>query len=169
MLRSVLIAAAVFGIAIPAFAQEFKIGFLDLERLGRESPQGRKILSRLKEEFAPKEQEILRFQARIKEARDKFEQEKNTLSESQRSERWKPIADMMKQSDRMVYAWQEDAKLRREQMMGDFLRERNAAIELVVKSGHFDLVVHQAYYRSKRIDITDQVIAEMAKKAGGGS
>ena len=168
MLRFILIAAAVFSIAIPLYAQEFKIGFIDLERLGQESPQGRKILNTLKAEFAPREQEIIRFQEQIKEARDRFEAEKTTLSDSQRNERWKPIADMMKQSDRMVYALQEDAKLRREQMTGDFVRERNAAIDVVVKAGSFDLVVHQAYFNSKRVDITDQVLAEMAKRASGG-
>jgi len=168
MFRLVLLIVVLFGIAVPACAQALKVGYIDLERLARESPQGKRIVSTLKEEFAPREQEILRFQAQIKEAREQFEQEKNTLPETERNERGKSIAEMMKKSDRMVHAWQEDAKLRREQMTGEFLRVRNTAINTVIKAGNFDLVLHQAVFNSKRVDITDKVLAEMTKSAGAG-
>lgn len=166
MLRTVLIAAALFAAAAPACAQDLKVGFIDPERLAKESPQGKKVMSTLKREFAPREQEILRFQAQIKETRDRFEQEQSTLSEQERAERWKPIAEMMKKSDRMVYQWQEEAKLRRNEIMSDFVRERNEAINAVIKAESYDLVVEKALFSSNRIDITDRVLAEMAKRAG---
>ena len=75
---------------------------------------------------------------------------------------------MMKKSDRMVYALQEDAKLRRGQITEDFLRARNAAIEAVIKAEKFDLVVHKAIFASERADITERVLAEMAKRSGAG-
>lgn len=168
MLRTVLIAAAFLAAAAPNYAQDVKVGVVNLERLEVESVQGKKLLSTLKQEFAPREQQILEFQAQIKEARDRFEQEQGTLSQTERAERWKSIADMMKKSDRMVYAMQEDAKLRRSQITGDFLRERNAAIEAVIKAEKFDLVVHKAIFASERADITERVLAEMAKRAGAG-
>jgi outer membrane protein len=73
---------------------------------------------------------------------------------------------MMKKSDRMVYAMQEDVRLRRRQIMVDFVRELNAAIQAVSKAQNFDLVLQEAVFSSKRIDITDQVLAEMSKRAG---
>lgn len=150
-----------------AGAQEMKIGFVDLGRLERESPQGQRVTELLKQEFGPREQEIVELQRQIKEERNRFESERSTLPESELAERWKPIAEMMKKSDRMVYAMEEDIRLRRRQIMADFFRARNAAIATVGKTENFDLVVQGAVFSSKRIDITDQVLAEMARQSGG--
>jgi outer membrane protein len=152
--------------AVPVHPQDLKIGFVSLGRLERESVQGQKAIGLLKQEFAQREQEILDLQNRIKEERTRFEAEKGTLSPSAAAEKWKPIGEMMKKSDRMVYAMQEDVRLRRRQIMVDFLRELSAAIETVSQAQNFDLVLQEAVFSSKRIDITDQVLAEMAKRAG---
>lgn len=147
-------------------AQDVKIGYVNLVRLERESVQGQKAIGVLKQEFAQREQEIVDLQNQIKEERARFESEKGTLPESALAQRWKPIADMMKKSDRMVYAMQEDVRLRRREIMVDFVRELNAAITTVSKARNLDLVLQEAVFSSKRIDITDQVLAEMAKQAG---
>ncbi len=152
--------------AAPVHPQDLKIGFVSLGRLEQESVQGQKAIGLLKQEFAQREQEILDLQRRIKEERARFEAEKGTLPASALAEKWKPIAEMMKKSDRMVYAIQEDMRLRRRQIMVDFVRELNAAIQTVSKAQNFDLVLQEAVFNSKRIDITDQVLAEMAKRAG---
>ncbi len=164
MLRNILLAAAMATAAL-AHAQDVKIGFVDAARLERESVQGKQAMALLKEEFESREREVVELQNRIKEERDRFEAERLTLSKSALAERWKPIGEMMKKSDRMVYAMQEDMRLRRGQLMADFLRERTKAISAVGKAQDFDLVVQEAIFSSKRIDITDQVLAEMAKAA----
>lgn len=151
-----------------ADAQELKIGYVDLGRLERESVQGQRAIEDLKREFGAREREIIELQRQIKEERARFESERSTLSKSELGERWKPIGEMMKKSDRMVYAMQEDMRLRRRQIMVDFFRERNAAITTVGKAENFDLVVQEAVFSSNRIDITDQVLAEMAKQPGAG-
>jgi len=166
MFRGLFLVAAIMGAVAPSYAQDLKVGYVDLGRIERESAQGKKIIATLKQEFAPREREILEFQARIKEQREQFERERITLSESQRAEKGKSIADMMKKSDRMVYAMRENAQLRRRQITGEFLREQKAAIEAVIKAENFDLVIQKAVFSSNRIDITDRVLAEMAKRAG---
>jgi len=166
VLRRVLLAATMVTAAAAIHAQDVKIGYVNLGRLERESVQGQKAIGVLKQEFAQREQELLALQNQIKEERARFESEKGTLSESELAEKWRPIADMMKKSDRMFYAMQEDVRLRRRQIMVDFVRELNAAIQAVSKAQNFDLVLQEAVFSSKRIDITDQVLAEMSKRAG---
>ena len=165
MLRTVVLACAMTMAAL-VHAQSLKIGFVDAGRLERESVQGKKAIELLKEEFGSREKEITDLQSQIKEERDRFETERLTMSKSQLAEKWKPIAEMMKKSDRMVYAMQEDMRLRRGQLMEDFMRQRAKAIAAVSEAQNFDLVVQQAIFSSKRIDITDQVLAEMAQASG---
>jgi len=154
------------ALAALAHGQDIKIGFVDAVRLERESIQGRKAIEQLKQEFGPREKEILDLQRQIKDERDRFESGRGALSKSELAEHWKPIAELMKKSDRMVYAMQDDMRLRKTQLMGDFLRERERAIATVGKAQGFDLVVQEAIFSSKRIDITDQVLAEMARGTG---
>jgi outer membrane protein len=165
-LRRLVLAAALILFAAPACPQELKIGFVNLKRLEQESAQGKKVTGILKQVFAQREREILDLQQQIKEERAQFEAEKGALSESALAEKWKPIAEKMKRSDRMVHAMQEDVRLRRREIMADFLRELDAAITAVSKAQNLDLVLLDAVFSSKRIDITDQIIAEMAKRAG---
>jgi outer membrane protein len=161
----VLLAAAMVLAAASAYPQELKIGYVNLARLEQESVPGKKAVAALKREFAPREQEIVELQKQIKEEQARFEAEKGALPESARAEKWKPIGELMKKSDRLVYALQEDIRLRRREIMVDFVRELNAAILAVSKAQSLDLVVQAAVFSSKRIDITDQVLAEMAKRA----
>lgn len=167
MRRRLLLAGAMALAATLASAQDLKIGFVDLGRLERESVQGQQAIEILKREFGPRQQEIVELQRQIKEERARFESDRATLSERDLAERWKPIGEMMKKSDRMVYAIREDMNLRRRQIMADFVRASKVAIAAVSKAGDFDLVVQQAIFSSKRVDITDQVLAEMAKRSGG--
>ena len=167
-LRQAFLVAALFLAAAPAPGQQIKIGFIDTARLQNESVQGRRIVETLKREFQPREQEIVALQKEIAEERARFDAERDTLERSVLTERGKAIAAKMKQSDRMVFALKEDIERRRKELAANFERAANDAIAFVAKDGQFDLILREATFRSARIDITDQVISEMAKRAGAG-
>ncbi len=166
MLRRIVLAGAVMLAAALAHAQEIKIGFVDAPRLERESVQGKRLVETLKREFGPREQEILALQARIADERARFDAERSALERTELVARGNAIAALMKQSDRMVMAMREDVQRRRNEIAVDFVKDARAAIEAVAKAGNFDLVVQEAKFSSTRIDITDQVLAEMARLAG---
>jgi len=166
MLRRTFIAGALTLAAVLGHAQGIKIGFVDAPRLERDSVQGRRLVETLKREFDPRQQEIVALQAQIADERARFDAERSTLERAQLIARGNAIAAMMKKSDRMVMAVREDIQRRRNEIAVDFLKDARAAIESVAKAGDFDLVVQEAKFNSTRIDITDQVLAEMARRAG---
>ena len=166
MLRRIVLAGAVMLAAALAYAQEIKIGFVDAPRLERESVQGKRLVETLKREFGPREQEILALQAQIADERARFDAERSALERTELVARGNAIAALMKKSDRMVMAMREDVQRRRNEIAVDFVKDARAAIEAVAKAGNFDLVVQEAKFSSTRIDITDQVLGEMARLAG---
>lgn len=166
MFRRVLVAGIVALAAALAHTQEIKIGFIDAPRLERESVQGQRLVEMLKREFGPREQEIVALQAQIADERARFDAERSTLERPELIARGNAIAAMMKKSDRMVMAMSEDVQRRRNEIAVDFLTDARAAIKAVAEAGNFDLVVQEAKFSSTRIDITEQVLAEMAKRAG---
>lgn len=170
MLRRVLLAAVVLTLAAPlAGAQEIKIGFVDTPRLEKESVQGQRFVEMLKREFEPREQEIVAFQKEIEEERKRFDAERSRLEQSELKSRGNALATMMKKSDRMVFAMREDLQRRRNELAVDFVKEVRAAIKAVAEAGNFDLVVQEAKFTSSRIDITEQVLAELARRAVSGA
>ena len=47
--------------------------------------------------------------------------------------------------------------------------ETSAIIKGIAEAGKFDLILEQAVYSSSQLDITDQVLKEMAKRAASGA
>lgn len=166
MFRSVLLAGAMVLAAALVHAQEIKIGFVDAPRVERDSVQGKRLVETLKSEFGPREQEILALQTRITDERARFNAERSTLDRSELQARGNAISAMMKKSDRMVMAMREDIQRRRNEIAVDFIKDVRAAIKAVAEAGNFDLVVQEAKFTSSRIDVTEQVLAEMARQAG---
>ena len=160
------IAVALMLCAAGAAAQDTKIGFVDTRRIEAESLPFARALEALKKEFAPREKEIMDLQKQIAADRERFEKERPKLQPAEVQSRGTAIAAMMRKSDQMAYALAEDLERRKSERLGKLLEEANLAIKAVAEAGKFDLIVQQATYIRPGIDITDQVLKEMAKRAG---
>lgn len=162
-----LLGALLAALAAAAPAQELglRIGFLDTDRVLNESVQGRRAVETLQREFAPREKEILALQKRIEADRTRFDRERDKLSPEEARRRGQAIADMMRRSDQMVLAMTEDHARRKAELREKVIEEARAAIEAVARSGRYDLIVEQAIYRRPGIDVTDQVLKEMERRA----
>jgi outer membrane protein len=66
----------------------------------------------------------------------------------------------------MVEALAEDFDRRRAERLVKLLEEVNTVIKGIAEAGKFDLIVQQAIYARAGIDITDQVLKELARRAG---
>ena len=166
LLRAVIAGMLMLGTALAA-AQGTRIGYVNPFRLESDAPQSVAANEALKKEFAPREQEIVNFQKQIAAEQQRFEKEQMTLSETDRQARRNTIQNMMRKSDQLVYSLQEDLERRRTERIAKIQQEAAAAIRAVAEAGKFDLILYQATYARPGLDITDQVLKEMAKRAGG--
>ena len=167
MVRSILIAGALVLITAGVQAQETKIGYVDTRRIESESVPFVRALDALKKEFAPREKQILDFQKQIEADRERFEKERDKLPPTELQSRGSALAAMMRKSDQMAYSMAEDLEKRKSERLGKLLEEANLAIKAVAEAGKFDLILQQVTYARPGIDITDQVLKEMAKRSGG--
>ena len=55
--------------------------------------------------------------------------------------------------------------MRKNEARARFVAETNAIIKAIAEAGNYDLILEQAVYSSSQLDITDQVLKEMAKRA----
>jgi outer membrane protein len=137
---------------------------VDTRRIEAESVPFARALEAIKQEFAPREQQIREFQKQINADRERFDKERDKLQPAERQRRGNELQNAMTKSDQMAVALAEDIERRKKETLGGLIAEANAAIKAVAEAGKFDLVLQQATYISPGIDITDQVLKEMAKR-----
>ena len=144
-------------------AAELKIGFIDAERVNRESAPAERASKQLEKEVAPRAQELQRREAQIKALQAQLEKEAMTMSESDRRAREQELARMSLDFQRMQREYREDLNLRRNQELAALFERANRVIKQIAESEKFDLILQEAVYRNPRIDITDKVLKALAE------
>ncbi len=142
----------------PAMAADLKIGFVNTERVFRESQLALKAQKKLEKEFSAREQDI---QKQIKQARDLqsfIEKEGLTLSEADRGKKERELANLNRDIQRAQREFREDLNQRKnEEFAGVHEKARKAILELAEKE-KYDFILENVVYASPRTDITEKVI-----------
>lgn len=164
---TILIAGMLVLAAADAAAQSVKVGYISMARIEKESTAAQRAAVVLKQEFEQRLQKLLEFQKRINAARDQFGKDRERLSAAEAQEKGRELTDMMRQSDQSAAQFQEEYELRRNALRAQLVAEVRAAIKSVAEAGKYDLVLQDAIFAGPGIDMTEQVLKEMAKQGGG--
>src|SRR5688500_2590571 len=158
-----MVAFALMLTVAGAEAADMKIGFVDVERIRRESAPAERASRQLEKEFAPRAQELQRREAQIKSLQSQLEKEAMTMSESDRRSKEQELARMSLDFQRMQREYREDLNLRRNQELAALFERANRVIKQIAEAEKFDLILQEAVYRSPRMDITDRVLKALAE------
>ena len=145
-----------------ALAAELKIGFIDAERINRESAPAEVASKRLEKEFAPRAQELQRRESQIKTLQGQLEKDAMTMSESDRRGKEQELARLSLDFQRLQREYREDLNLRRNQELQALFERANRVIKQIAEAEKFDLILQEAVYRSPRLDITERVLKALA-------
>ena len=148
----------------PVRAAELKIGFIDAERINRESAPAELASKRLEKEFAPRAQELQRRETQIKTIQGQLEKESMTMAESDRRSREQELQRLTLDFQRLQREYREDLNLRRNQELQQLFERANRVIKAIAEAEKFDLILQEAVYRSPRIDITERVLKALASE-----
>lgn len=160
---SILAALALLAGTAAVEAADLKIGFIDAERVNRESAPAERASKQLEKEFAPRAQELQRREGQMKALQAQLEKEAMTMSESDRRAKEQELARMSLDFQRMQREYREDLNLRRNQELAALFERANRVIKQIAESEKFDLILQEAVYRNPRIDITDKVLKALAE------
>lgn len=155
-----------FGAAELAQAQELKIGYVNSDRVMRESAPAKAATSRLEAEFSRRDRELNELGARLKANSERLEKDAPTLSESERARRQRELVEQDREFQRRRRELQEDFNQRRNEELAAIIERANRVIKQIAESEKYDLIVQDAVHYSPRVDITDKVIK--ALNANGG-
>ena len=155
-LWGLLLAASLWS--APSLAQEFKLGFVNTDRVLREASSAKAAQAKLEQEFSRREKELVDAGNALKAASERFEREAPTLSDSQRATRQRQIADQDRDFQRKRREFQEDLNTRKNEELQQVVERANRVVKQVAEAEKYDLILQDAVYVNPRHDITDKVI-----------
>jgi outer membrane protein len=159
MLRHCLLAAgAALALAVPAHAEDFRVGFVNTDRIFREANTAKAAQAKLEQEFSRREKELTDLGNNLKNASEKFEREAPTLSETQRQQRQRQLIEQDREFQRKRREFQEDLNARKNEELQQVLDRANRVVKQVAEQEKYDVILQEAVYINPKHDITDKVI-----------
>jgi outer membrane protein len=161
-----LIAAAVLGGGVAtAQGAEFRVGFVNTERLFREAAPAKRAQQKLEREFAARDADIQKLSKQVQALQATLERDGVTMAESERRNKERDLANLTRDLQRAQREFREDLNLRRNEELSSVQERANKVIQQIAEAEKYDLIVQDpVVYASQRIDITEKVIKALADK-----
>ena len=154
-------AAALVLATTPAMAQ-LKIGYVDFQRLAAESPQAQSIQQSLKNEFLPRQQEIVKAQQAFKARADAFQRNAATMTDEQREREQKYLRDTDRDLQAKQSEFQDDVNQRKNEELSRLQRVVQEEVGNYAKAHGYDLVLaNDAVYYNPTMDLTGAILERM--------
>jgi outer membrane protein len=142
----------------PALAQELKLGYVNSERVLRDSAPAKAAQAKLEAEFGRRERELNDIRNRLKAAADKFEKDAPTLPESEKTRRQRELVDQERDLQRKQREFQEDLNQRKNEELAAVVERANRVIRQIFETEKYDAILQEVVFAGPRVDITDKVI-----------
>ncbi len=159
LIKAVVGVALVFAFAMPASAQDAKIGVVSLQAVVERAPQTKAVMDALREEFAPRERQIVAKQKEIEDLQAKVQKDLAVMGETERRNAEKNLRDLSRDFERMRTEYQEDSNLRQNEEFGVLQRSILKEVQEYAKAENYDLIVGDGVlYVSSTVNITEAVL-----------
>ncbi len=163
--KKLLLGAALglfFAGALQAQQSVLKIGFVNLEALTVESPQGRETNDRISEMFAPRQRELSARQTRLEELTESYERDNETMGTEQLRSAEREIIALRREIQQMNQALQEDFQLEQDTSRRDLGAVFLSHVRQVAEENEYDLILTGGVvYFSDAVNITPQVLGAL--------
>lgn len=143
---------------VAAQSQDFRVGFVNTDRIFREANMAKSAQAKLETEFSKRERDLVGQGETLRAATEKFEKDAPTLSESQRNTRQRTLVEQDRDFQRKRREFQEDLNNRKNEELQGVLERANRIVKQVAEAEKYDVILQEAVYFNPKHDITDRVI-----------
>jgi len=166
-LKKIVFVALSVLIGSTAAAADFKIGFVNTERVFRDAAPAVRAQKKIEQEFAKRDQEMKKMAEQIRKLQESLEKNAVTMTEAERRDKDREFSDLNKDFERKQREFREDLNQRRNEELAAVLERANRTIKAIAETEKYDIIFQEAVYASPHIDITDKVIKALEDKPAG--
>ena len=154
-----------FAAAGAAYGADYKIGFVNTERLFREAAPAKRAQQKLEKEFAARDADLQKLSKQVRDLQALLDKDGATMGEAERRNKERDLANQSRDLQRMQREMREDVNLRRNEELTGLQERANKVIQQIANDEKFDLILQDpVVFASQRIDITEKVIKALADK-----
>jgi outer membrane protein len=167
LLIRLAVALFIASLAAPGFAQgaDYKVGFVNGERLFREAAPAKRAQQKIEKEFAARDADIQKLSKQVHDLQGLLEKDGVTMADADRRSKERDLANMSRDLQRLQREFREDLNLRKNEELTAVQERANKVIQQIAIDEKFDLIIQEpVIYASPRIDITDRVVKALADK-----
>ena len=151
--------------SLVAVAAELKVGFVNTERVLRESAPAVRAQQKLKREFEKREADLEKSGRQLRDLQAAYERDGPTMSEADRKNKERELAGFQRDYQRNERSFREDRNQRMNEELSGLQERANKIIQQFADVEKFDLILQEpVVWASPRIDITDRIIKTLADK-----
>jgi outer membrane protein len=172
-MKKVLFVAVILMLAAGhAYADNIKVGVVDIMKALNESDAGKKAKAELESAIKAKQTVINEKGKAIEKMKGDLEKQSSVLSAEARKSKEDELENMIREYQRTVSDSQSEVKKRESELTSGILQEIRAIVGKMGKDGGYTLIIENAegivLYSKKDLDLTDAVIKKYneSKKAG---
>ncbi len=129
-----------------------------MERILRESKTAIEASDRLNAEGQRRQEEIEGISRRFKARLERFEKDAPSMTESERVQERRSLAEMERDVTRRSREAREEFNQRRNEEVLLLQNRAGRVVQELAKKEQFDLVLYEFFYASDRVDLTSRVI-----------
>jgi Skp family chaperone for outer membrane proteins len=156
----VVLLCAIVPFSSPAPAQPVQIGYVDGVRLENDTRRAYEINEQLRKEFSVREQEVRGMEARVKALQAQIPSVTAGRERELKEREFQTQAQRLEQVGR---AFVDDVERRKAEERRKYMVEVAGIVNKIAEAQKLDLVLPEAVFAGKAVDLTEQVI-----KALGG-
>ena len=158
----VLLAALVGLVTAGTALAQSRIGFVNTERIFRESEAAKRAEKKLEGEFSRRERELSDLTTKLRTDSERFQKDIPVMNETQRAQRQRVLGDLEIDVNRKQREFNEDVNRRRNEEFSAVLQTANRALKQIAEKEGLDAVFQDAAYANPKLDLTDKVLKALA-------
>jgi outer membrane protein len=163
-LKKLALAFVAIGMFSTSAQAELKIGFINIERIIRESAPAVKAQNRLEKEFSGREQELEKMARQARTLQADIEKNGVTMGESDRQKKERELGNLNRDFQRAQREFREDFNMRRNEELASVQERATKAIGAIAEAEKYDFILQDVIYASPKVDITDRILKALADK-----
>ena len=152
--------AALLVASLPLVAQP-KVGYVDVDRVLRESKVAQQAQKKMEIEFSVRDRDLAKLVEQFNQMKADLEKDYITLGDAARQKRERALNDTNVEVQRKQREFSEDLNQRRNDELAAVLAQVDSAVTKIAQAENFDIVFREAVWVNPAINITDKVIKAM--------
>jgi outer membrane protein len=146
-------------------AADLKVGFVNTERVLRESAPAIRAQKKLEREFEKRTADLTKMDRQLRDLQMQLDRDGATMSEADRRNKERELASLRRDFERNERTFREDVNQRKNEELTSLQERANKIIQQIADTEKFDLILQEpVVWASPRIDITDRIIKALADK-----